>query len=191
MRMTDRSCRLAIRSPGCRYCPRLTLRMPSTPVNGAVMMRRSMVAVREIDWAIRESYFDCASSRSVCETTLSFTSCRLRLRSASAAGICACVALRSACSLLLSSRTSGSPTFASLPESNRISATTPASDPLTSTPCTASATPIEVIFSCHSISVAAVAATSMAGPAAAAGVPSFAVCPLLSLRQGSRRPQRP
>jgi hypothetical protein len=34
---------------------------------------------------------------------------------------------------------------------------------------------MELIFSCHSISVTAVAATSTAGPAAAAGVPCLAL----------------
>ena len=151
--------------PGFRYCPRLTVRMPRRPANGARTILRSICAL-----SAAKSAPEVLSARRRCRAapwTLASRATSARERSRGARrGPCALRPRRAArARRWCRARPAPGRRCTSCPDSKWMAVTTPGDSLLTATPRTAATVPTAEMVPSHDSSVAtAVPTTSGGGP---------------------------
>ncbi len=156
-------CRGTIGAPPSRYWPRLTCRIPRTPVKGARICLRSMVARISPTRASACLSSALTRSSSAWARIPCSTSPRTRSRLRRARSRCASAAASWARSCRVSRRTRISPSRTGRPDSNPIDSTTPGRSALTVTPRTAWTVPMAPRVAGHSRRAALMVVTASGG----------------------------
>ncbi len=148
-RIGSSACTVTSIMPGETYWPLSTLRMPSRPDTGALMVFWAMTASILLTDAWAVSRLARAVSRLASEVTCLASRSDWRWKASSASARTALALARSACSTAMSSWTRTAPRSTSLPLSAPTSVTMPATWEATSTPCEEISVPMEVSWSTH------------------------------------------
>ena len=187
-RIGSSACTVTSVMPGVTYWPRSTLRMPSRPETGALMVFCAMTASILLTAAWAVSRLARAVSRLASDVTRLAIRSDWRWKATSASASTALALARSAASTAMSSCTSRAPRSTSLPLSACTSVTIPATWEATSTPCEEISVPIEVSCSTH-FSVLAGSEVTVAGGGTCAAMNPLIMFGLKSKLNQTRAPR--